>query len=247
MRERTESHPTLAARQPRAIHSALTVLEAVAELGVGATAREISLELDLPRATTYRLLNLLVEEEYLVRTPDLSGFALGTKVVHLAAAATRLRLPTAARRVLTDARREVRGGVHVVLFVSGRVSVVDADPDFPLSDEVRLTREPERYALGRLMLVSDQGAGSPGAAVASEILSGMTLSAAVDDLRILGATRQIGESAPESGCLALPITDDSGLVAGAIGFSGPRHRVEEPDLVIQTLRPAAVMLGPLIT
>lgn len=44
--------PTLTARQPRAIQSALTVLEAVASLGAGVTARELSEAIGLPRATT---------------------------------------------------------------------------------------------------------------------------------------------------------------------------------------------------
>ena len=108
--------PALTARQPRAIQTALTVLEAVAEIGAGATAREISAVLGVPRATTYRLLNLLVQDEYLVRTPDLSGFALGAKVVHLAAAAAPVRLPTAARGLISTARATVRGGVHIVMY-----------------------------------------------------------------------------------------------------------------------------------
>lgn len=53
----------LRARQPKAIHSALTVLEEVARAGAGVTAREISESLGLPRATAYRLLNLLVQDE----------------------------------------------------------------------------------------------------------------------------------------------------------------------------------------
>ncbi|CDJ98917.1 hypothetical protein MIC448_1070005 [Microbacterium sp. C448] len=153
-RIRSDPHPTgdLSARQPRAIHSALTLLEAVAELGAGATAREISDALGLPKATTYRLVNLLVQDGFLVRTPDLSGFALGAKVVHLASVAAPVRLPSAARDLLTAARDHVRGGVHVVLYPEGRVSLVDPDPDFPFSDPVRLARDPGRFALGRLLL-----------------------------------------------------------------------------------------------
>lgn len=226
--------PTLTARQPRAIQSALTVLEAVAEIGAGATAREISAVLGLPRATTYRLLNLLVQDEYLVRTPDLSGFALGAKVVHLAAAAAPVRMPTAARDVLAGARAAVRGGVHVVLFAAGHVQIADADPDFPLTDELRLVREPQRFALGRLLLVEQ---GVPGAFAV----------AAASDLASFGATRQIGELTPGYGCLALPIRDSGGELAGAVGFSGPRHRVEEPSGVISVLGPTAVRLAPLLT
>lgn len=226
--------PTLTARQPRAIQTALTVLEAVAEIGAGATAREISAVVGLPRATTYRLLNLLVQDEYLVRTPDLSGFALGAKVVHLAVVAAPVRMPSAARDVLAAARAAVRGGVHVVLYTEGRVTVADADPDFPLSDTMRLVREPERFALGRLLLI-EHG------------VTGAFAGAAASDLASFGVTRQIGELTPGYGCLAVPIRDREGALAGAIGFSGPRHRVEEPGGVISVLAPVATRLSPLLT
>ncbi|NKX51949.1 helix-turn-helix domain-containing protein, partial [Arthrobacter deserti] len=84
----------LRARQPKAVQSALAVLEEVARCGPGGTGMEVSRNLGLPKATTYRLLNLLVEDEYLVRMPDLSGFALGRKVemlVRLAADARPLQ------------------------------------------------------------------------------------------------------------------------------------------------------------
>nr|UXN29258.1 helix-turn-helix domain-containing protein [Curtobacterium flaccumfaciens] len=74
------SEPGLRARQPKAIQNALAVLEAVAHAGPGVTAQQISDALGMPRATTYRLITLLVEDEYLVRLPDLRGFALGHKV-----------------------------------------------------------------------------------------------------------------------------------------------------------------------
>ena len=230
----TDGHagaPTLTARQPKAVHSALTVLEAIARLGAGATAHEVSQELDLPRATTYRLLNLLVQDEYLVRTPDLSGFALGAKVAQLAAVvAPPARLTSAARGVVADTRAALRGGVHVVFFAHGRVSVVDADPDFPLSDAVRLTREPERFAIGRLLLL-EQGRAGPSAA---------------RDFAELGATRQLGELAPAYGCVAVPILDGAGRFAGALGFSGSRGRADDPSEVLSVLMPAAARLGPLV-
>ena len=63
----------ISGRQPQAVRSALLILEEVAAAGVGVTAKEISAALRIPPATTYRLLNLLVAEEYLVRLPDLGG------------------------------------------------------------------------------------------------------------------------------------------------------------------------------
>jgi DNA-binding IclR family transcriptional regulator len=74
----------LRARQPKAVQSALAVLEEVARCGPGVTGQQVAKNLGLPKATAYRLLNLLVQDEYLVRMPDLSGFALGRKVALLA-------------------------------------------------------------------------------------------------------------------------------------------------------------------
>ncbi|WP_223721422.1 helix-turn-helix domain-containing protein [Microbacterium sp. cx-55] len=233
-RESAPAVPTLTARQPRAIHSALTVLECVAALGAGVTAREISDALKLPRATTYRLLNLLVEDEYLVRTPDLAGFALGAKVTQLAAVASPVRITTAARLVLAETRSALRGGVHLVLYDHGRVMVADADPDFPLSDELRLVREPARYALGRLAYL-ESGAHDD------------ITRAAAADLARYGATRQLGENTPGTACVARPIRDVDGRLAAAIGFSGPLRRAQEPEEVLTVLRGAAERLAPLLT
>ena len=226
--------PALTARQPRAIHSALTVLEAVAEVGAGATARELSERLGLPRATTYRLLNLLVEDEYLVRTPDLSGFALGAKVAQLAAAVNPPRVPTAARAMIADARWAVRGGIHVVGFTRARLHVVDEDPDFPLSDTIRLLREPEHYALGMLMLV------------AAEDDRPATVDAAAE-LATVGGIRRVDGPTPGYGCLAVPVRDAAGSIAGGLAFAGPRHRIDDPRELVARLSAVADRLAPFVT
>lgn len=225
------SVPSITAKQPRAIHSALTVLEAVAAIGPGVTARELSFSLGLPRATTYRLLNLLVQDEYLVRTPDLAGFALGAKVATLAAAAAPVRLPRAALSVIDSTRRALRGGVHVVLYTDGRIIVADEDRDFPFSDEIALARRPERFAVGMLRAIDTADAAPT----------------AVADLRRWGVVRQVGAPTGGAGCLAAPIRDADGRIAGAIAFSGPRHRVDAPDAAAAVLVDAAQALGPLLT
>jgi IclR helix-turn-helix domain len=46
----------LSGRQPKAVQSALQVLEAVALAGTGVTAKDIAEHLSMPSATTYRLL-----------------------------------------------------------------------------------------------------------------------------------------------------------------------------------------------
>ena len=73
--------------EPRAVQRALALLEAVATLGAGASARDVAALTRIPPATAYRLLNLLVADGYLVRVEDLSGFALGLRTRELAGAA----------------------------------------------------------------------------------------------------------------------------------------------------------------
>jgi DNA-binding IclR family transcriptional regulator len=72
------------ARQPAAVDSAFAVLEAVAGHGPGITSKQLVDALPMSKATVYRIVKHLVEQEYLVRTPDLAGFMLGRRVLDLA-------------------------------------------------------------------------------------------------------------------------------------------------------------------
>lgn len=82
--ERASNH--FRGREPGAVDNAFAILEEVARAGAGVSAREVAENLGMSRATTYRLLKHLVQQEYLVRSPDLSGFALGQRVRDLAVA-----------------------------------------------------------------------------------------------------------------------------------------------------------------
>jgi DNA-binding IclR family transcriptional regulator len=81
--------PSFDGRQPTAVNSALAILGVVAASAPGITAREIQERVELPRATVYRILNHLVAEEYLVRSPDLRGFALGVRMQEFSRDASR--------------------------------------------------------------------------------------------------------------------------------------------------------------
>lgn len=215
--------PDLRARQPKAIHSALTILEEVARLGAGVTAQEISQSLGLPRATTYRLINLLVQDEYLVRMPDLTGFALGRKVVELAHLVAPSPPPQAVREVIAGLRSRIRGGIHLVRYEGDRVLIIDADPDFPLSDEAKISRDLSASAMGRLLLAERAGgASAPGYA------------------------SQTGELTPGYGCLALPIRASDGRLVGALCLSAPATRIDTPDDLLPQLDQGARQLAPLL-
>ena len=241
----------ISGRQPRAVRTALAVLEEVVAAGPGVTAKEISTALRLPPATTYRVLNLLVGEEYLVRLPDLRGFALGRRAARLSPVAVP-RLPTAARTVVDHLRGRVRWGVHLAIFDGARLQVLDPDPDHPPSDADLLARLPQASALGRLLLaeqpdwralvrdlrpVTDRTVTDPDA-----------LDAVLDAVRRDGLATQTGQLRPDRGCLAVPVRSpaDGALVAG-LALSGPATRVADPDPELVTLlREHATTLGPLL-
>jgi len=200
----------ISGRQPRAVRSALAVLEGVVAAGPGVTAKEISAALKLPQATTYRLLNLLVGEEYLVRLPDLRGFALGRRAARLALPVVTTP-PAAARAVVEHLRSMVRWGVHLASLRTGQVKLVDRDPDHPPSNDVVLARHPHASALGMLLL-ADQ---PDWRAVARELrpLTEHTvtdpgeLTARLGLTAAEGVARQCRQVRADRGCIAVPVRE----------------------------------------
>ncbi|PXY20786.1 IclR family transcriptional regulator [Prauserella muralis] len=245
-----ESAP-LSGRQPKAVRNALAVLEEVIAAGPGVTAKEISAALKLPPATTYRLLNLLVAEGYLVRLPDLRGFALGRRAGRLTVPAA-ARPPAAARAVVERLRQRVRWGVHLASYHSGRLTMIDTDPDHPPTGAAVLARFPHASALGKLLL-ADQ----PDWRAAVPELRRFTVHTVTDPARLAREVadvaqrqlaRQCGELHPDRGCLAVPIHDvASGALVAGLAVSGPAERVAGPNVeLVELLTEHAGQLAPLL-
>ncbi len=215
------SSGALSGRQPGAIAHALDALEAVALLGPGVTAQQLSARLTLSPATTYRLLNLLVAEEYIVRLPDLTGFALGRRALEFAgiAAPAPLALSRQARRTLARQRADLRWGVHLVAFVRGGARVIDADPDHP---------DPHDPLL--LQLMRSLGSDGPDA-------DGAALEVAMD----------WGDLEAGVGGVATAIRDETGALLAALVVVGPADRVRPAgDDLLRRLQASATELGELL-
>ncbi|AGB25607.1 transcriptional regulator [Mycobacterium sp. JS623] len=231
---------TLSGRQPKAVQSALRVLEEVARAGVGVTAKEIAENLSMPSATAYRLLNLLVAEGYIVRLPDLSGFSLGHRMGVLIDAAVAPTVCTAAREVLSEVRLSVRFGVHLFYFTNTAVRAADLDSEFPPPvGEAVLNRNLHRSAVGRLLLAEKQHLDGL-VPVSEELL------ATLDAVRQQGFATQTGELREDCACVAVPVRAPSGALVAALGMSG---RADQ-DLLLTKQVPAltecAALLSPLL-
>ena len=210
-------------RQPKAVQSALAILETVARAGAGVTAKEVAEELRLPPATTYRLLNLLVGEEYLVRLPDLHGFALGRKVAGLTGGNGPAPLSTAAREVIGEVRGRVRCGVHLVLYAATSVRCADIDPDHPLGSPELLERHLHATAAGKLLLAEQPDwqelvhADRLHRFTARTVVRASELDAELRDVRRRGSAVQAEQLHDGVSCAAVPVRSPAGaLVAGVL-------------------------------
>jgi DNA-binding IclR family transcriptional regulator len=144
-------------QQPKAVQRALAMLEAVAHLGAGVSAKQISTYTRVPPATAYRILNLLVADGFLVRTPDLTGFALGRRTSELAYAAATTQPARTVAEILEDLRTETRHGLYVTSFRGGTLRMVDTDPDHEIVPAATISRNPHAHAVGKLLLAYRPG------------------------------------------------------------------------------------------
>ncbi|MFW0794186.1 IclR family transcriptional regulator C-terminal domain-containing protein [Gordonia sp. CPCC 205515] len=237
--------------KPDAVARSMQIIEAVADLGVGTTGQEIAHRLRIPPATTYRLLNSLVAEEYLIRTADLRGFALGARLRSMVDAATTPTVNAQAAEHIEDFRGGVRFGVHIVYFRPTSVRLLDADPDHPFYGERELMRCPHASSAGKILLASrsqwrDMLQPPLAALTAFTIVDLMTLAAQIDDVRRTDFASDEGELVAEQASIAVPVYDVLGDVRGAVMVTGVVSRIEALIELAPRCRTLAATLGSLL-
>ena len=230
-----------------AAERAIAVLEVVGREGPGVTAKTIAASLAMSPAAAYRLLNSLVATAYLVRLPDLSGFALGRGSVELATAISPPLICAAARRIMDDLRSEIRFGVHLVTFGSA-MRLADTDPDNPIRDIVSFVRQPTTSAAGKLFLNREQSA---------KRTTQAPLRAEPQPPNAANTkTNQPGQVAREQGglrpdissvAIAVLHSERQNVTVGALMLTGPTTRAQLLETFIPTLQSATLRLQPLLS
>lgn len=219
-------------QQPRAVQKALGMLEAVAHLGPGTKAKEIATFTGVPSATAYRMLNLLVAEGFLVRVPDLSGFALGRRTAELSHAATASGPSPSLHDQVEDMRTHTRYGMHVVSFNAGRLRFVDKDPDHEIIGITTLAKNIHANALGKLLLAYDERHLDD---LELRRLTEFTiadrgeLAEQLCSIRLQGFAFENQESRVGRSALAVAVRDHADLVAGGLCIQGSCERVTSED------------------
>jgi DNA-binding IclR family transcriptional regulator len=232
--------------------NSLRILETVARFGTGTTAKEITDALRMPPATAYRLLNALVGDEYLVRTSDLRGFALGHALSGLVAAATPPTVCTAARTTIDEFRQGVRFAVHLMMFKSASLRVAEEDPDYPLHSVFELLRYPHASAAGKLMLaeLDDPASAIPGGQLVklteNTITDSGRLKEQLADIRAKGQASEVNELEVGSASLALPVRQADGSVGAAVCLTGPSVSFSAIAVHTEWASDLTVLLSPLM-
>ncbi|MDR7085116.1 DNA-binding IclR family transcriptional regulator [Arthrobacter ginsengisoli] len=224
----------------------------MARFGTGTTAKEITDALRMPPATAYRLLNALVGDEYLVRTSDLRGFALGHAISGLVTAASPPSVPTAARTVIEEFRRGNRFAVHLFMFRSASLRIADEDPDYPLHSVFELLRYPHTSAAGKLMLaeLGDSVFPLPGGHLVKLTENTITDSGRLEEqlaeIRLTGQASEINEFESGSASLALAVRLPDGSAGGALCLTGPAERFTTISEHADAARELTSRLSPLL-
>ena len=237
---------------PSTITNALRILETVARFGTGTTAKEVTEALQMPPATAYRILNALVGDEYLARTSDLRGFALGHAISGLITAAAPPTVPTAAHTVIEEFRRGNRFAVHLIMFRNASLRIADEDPDYPLQSAFNMLRYPHASAAGKLMLAetADSSSALPRGPLmkltANTITDRWKLEKILVEIRANGEATEVDELEQGFARLAVPIRLPSGTAGGAICLSGPTERFSAIREHADAARDLTLRLSPFL-
>jgi len=238
--------------KPSTASNPLKILEVVAQYGTGTTAKEITDALQMPQATAYRVLNSRWADEYLARTSDLRGFALGHAISGLVTAANPPTVPTAARTVIEDFRRGNRFAVHLIMFRNASLRIADEDRDYPLHSAYEMLRYPHASAAGKLMLaeLGDSASLVPRGPLTKltqhTITDSSQLEAQFAEIRLKGEAAEINELEQGSASLALPVRLPDGPTGAALCLTGPSDRFSTIYEHADAAREVTTRLAPLL-
>lgn len=245
----------------QSLERAFAILEQVARNRDGISLAELCRSVGLHSSTTFHLVKTMVQLGYASQDGDTKKYKIGRKVFSLAAGALDenelANRVTPVLELLTDRTAEsshfaIRSGDDVVI-----VAKTGGAGMFQLVDRTGAVRPPNATALGKVLLAAmtptqleryldkrELPRFTPKTIVEREALL-----AELDQVRRNGIAFDDGEYDAEVRCVAVPVHDFLGRVAGAIGISGPMWRLslqslhEKSKLVRQSAAEFSAELG----
>jgi IclR family transcriptional regulator, KDG regulon repressor len=221
----------------QSLERAFALLEEIARSRDGIALAELSKRVGLHNSTAFHLVKTMLLLGYVEQPRDSKRYRIGRRLFTLAAGALdEIELVSLATPVLEQLTRDtgecghfaVRSGDTIVVLAKTAGSGM-----FQMADQVGVARPAHCTALGKVLLaaLSPEQLGRYLAAhelsrfTARTIIDPEALTREIDTVRRNGVGFDDGEFDAEARCVAVPVHDFTGRVAGAIGISGPVWRL----------------------
>lgn len=226
----------------QSVDRALSLLQAIAQLGGEATLTELAGRTGLNISTCHHLLATLVKRGFVAKWPGRRGYALGARILQLSQACLQVDLPRRAEphidrinqatgetvhlavrqgdHVVTLLKREAR---HAVRVDTGGLGASDA-AHATATGKAMLAWLPEDE-IRRIVAASGMTAFTPNTIT--------DFAALIEELRLVrrkGFSIDREEYQPGVICIGAAIRDHAGAVVGAISASTPTMRASEEHL-----------------
>jgi DNA-binding IclR family transcriptional regulator len=241
----------------QSIERAFAIAEEIARNREGIGLAELSKRVGLHNSTTFHLVKTMVQLGYVSQLVDSRKYRIGRRMFTLAAGAMdEIELVSVATPVLEKLTREtgeyshfaIRSGEQIVV-----VAKIAGTGIFQMIDRTGAVRPAHATALGKVLLAALSPSQFERYLETSElhkftsktIVERDALLREIEEVRRKGLAFDDGEFDPEARCVAVPVRDFTGRVAGAIGMSGPMWRLSLQALQEKSkhVREAAVELS----
>ena len=218
------------------------ILEEAARHRDGIGLAELSKLVGLHNSTTFHLAKTMVSLGYLRQEKDSKRYRVGRPLFALAASALdEIEMVNVATPILEELSRDTGESAHYAVRMGDAVVVIartSGPGAFQLTDRVGVVRPAHCTALGKIILASlrpdqlkrflERVEMKP--ATDKSITDAAVLMREIAEIKRTGVAFDDGEFNPEVRCVAVPVTDFTGQVIGALGISGPIWRLSNQAL-----------------
>jgi IclR family transcriptional regulator, KDG regulon repressor len=221
----------------QSIGRAFAILQEVARNRDGIGLADLSKRVGLHNSTTFHLVRTMVALGYIRQMKDTKRYRLGRPLFALAAGCLdEIEMVSLATPVLEQLSRDTGESGHFAIRMGDSVVVIartSGPGAFQLADRVGVVRPAHCTALGKVILAALRPEQLDHHLARSElkpftaksITEPDRLRREIEEIRRTGIAFDDGESDAEVRCVAVPVRDFTGQIAGAIGISGPVWRL----------------------
>ncbi len=236
----------------QSLNRALSLLQAIERYGQGASTAELARATELAPATAGRLLVTLEDSGFAVRRAG--GWAIGPEIVRLGRRADPHRaLARRVQPVLDSLAATARESAMLAIPRPGPAVEVIAQADGPrllgLTNWVGRAIPIHASAAGKLVLaeLTDRRLAAwiarerPARLTPRTLVTTTRLINEIERVRARGWAEIDEESEPGLASIAVPVRDENHALAGMVGYSGPRDRLDR-EALLPPLQDAAALL-----